>query len=40
MVYTLALKYVDRDYFAAKVYAAYTIWVHGPMGLELKLTNP
>ena len=28
-VYTLAPKYLDRDYFKAKV---YTIWVHGPLG--------
>ena len=27
IVYTLALKYLYRDYIKAKV---YTIWVHGP----------
>ena len=31
IAYTLAPKYLYRDYFKAKV---YTIWVHG--GLELK----
>ena len=30
IVYTLAPKYLYRDYFKAKV---YTIWVHGPSGL-------
>ena len=30
MVYTLALKYLYRVYFKAKV---YTILVHGPLGL-------
>ena len=29
IVYTLALKYLCRDYIKAKV---YTIWVHGPLG--------
>ena len=29
MVYTLALKYLYRDYFKANV---YTVWVHGPSG--------
>ena len=29
IVYTLAPKYLYRDYFKAKV---YTIWVHGPLG--------
>ena len=29
IVYTLALKYLYRDYIKAKV---YTIWVHGPLG--------
>ena len=28
-IYTLALKYLYRDYIKAKV---YTIWVHGPLG--------
>ena len=32
IVYTLALKYLYRDYIKAKV---YTIWVHGPLGAEL-----
>ena len=32
VVYTLARKYLYRDYFEAKV---YTIWVHGPLGLDL-----
>ena len=30
IVYTLAPKYLYKDYFKAKV---YTIWVHGPVGL-------
>ena len=34
IVYTLAPKYLHRYYFKAKVYTAYTIWVHGPMRLE------
>ena len=29
IVYTLALKYLYRDYIKAKVYA---IWAHGPLG--------
>ena len=29
IVYTLAPKYPNRDYFKAKVYA---VWVHGPLG--------
>ena len=29
IVKTLALKYLFRDYFKAKV---YTIWAHGPLG--------
>ena len=29
IVDTLALKYLNRDYFKAKV---YSIWVHGPLG--------
>ena len=33
IVYTLAPKYLHRDYFKAKV---YTIWVHGPLGQEKK----
>ena len=31
IVYTLAPKYLYRDYFKAKV---YTIWVHGPLRLS------
>ena len=30
IVDTLALKYLNRDYFKAKV---YIIWVHGPLGI-------
>ena len=30
IAYTLALKYLYRDYFKAKVYLF--IWVHGPLG--------
>ena len=30
IAYTVALKYLNRDYFKAKEYA---IWVHGPSGL-------
>ena len=30
IVYTLAPKYLSREYFKAKVYA---IWAHGPLGL-------
>ena len=30
IVYTLAPKYLYRDYIKAKV---YTIWAHGPLGL-------
>ena len=30
IVYTLALKYLYRDYIKADV---YTIWVHGPLGI-------
>ena len=30
-VYTLALKYLYRDYIKAK---GYTIWVHGPLGWQ------
>ena len=30
IVYTLAPKYLNRDYIEAIV---YTIWVHGPLGL-------
>ena len=33
IVYTLAPKYLYRDYFRARV---YTIWVPGPVGLTLK----
>ena len=33
IVYTLALKYLYRDYMKAK---AYTIWAHGPLGLRPK----
>ena len=36
IVDTLALKYLSRDYFKAKV---YTIWVHGPLGI-LYSRNP
>ena len=31
IVYTLAPKYLYKDYFKAKV---YTIWVHGPLGVS------
>ena len=31
IVDTLALKYLNRDYFKAKV---YTTWVHGPLGFR------
>ena len=36
IVYTLALKYLYRDYIKAKV---YTIWVHGPLGLMTRVIN-
>ena len=32
MVYTLAPKYLYRDYIKANV---YTIWVHGPLGVYM-----
>ena len=32
VVYTLGPKYPNRDYFKGRV---YTVWVHGPLGLEL-----
>ena len=33
IAYTLAPKYLFRDYFQAKV---YTVWVHGPLGKSLE----
>ena len=35
-VYTLALKYLYRDYIKAHV---YTIWVHGPLGCPQPCTG-
>ena len=34
VVYTLALKYLDRDYFKAKVYLLFGY--HGPLGIILE----
>ena len=36
IVYTLALKYLYRDYIKANV---YTIWVHGPLGVVFKVVG-
>ena len=33
IVYTLALKYLYRDYIKAKV---YTTWVLGPLGISIE----
>ena len=37
IVYTVAPKYLYRDYFKAKV---CTVWVHGPSGVHFRRLQP